>query len=91
MFLLNIISSSSFPYERLEDIDAGSIVTTNDPWLGNIRTGSPFITNISLSLQTDGIIYLGNRNELTNEKITGFNDESYEQEINRRNNLENCN
>lgn len=91
LFLLNIMSSSSFPYEKIENIDTGSIITTNDSWLGNIRAGSPFIKDIPLSMQTDGIIYLGNKSQLTNENITAFNDKSYEQEMVRRKNLENCN
>lgn len=90
VFLLNIMYASSFPYEALTKVKKGSVILTNDTWLGQVKVSAPFLKDQTLKAQTDGIIYLGHRNELTKEKITKFNDLQYEQELKRRNNLTNC-
>ena len=91
LYLLNIISASSFPYEKLEKLVFGSVITTNDSWIGEQKVGSPFIKDEKLKDQTNGIIYLGKRSSLTSEEITYFNDKQYEEELKTRNSLPRCN
>jgi len=91
LFLLNIMSSSSFPYDKLNGIEKGSIILTSDSWLGELKISSPFIKNKTLESQTNGIIFLGKKNDLTSEMTTDFNDAQYIKELERRNNLSKCN
>ncbi len=90
LYLLNILSSSSFPNEKLKEVLKRTVITTKDPWLGNLKVGSPFIKDAKLAEQTDGIIYLGMKNDLSTEEVAPFNDVDYEKELERRNGLERC-
>ena len=90
LLLLNIITVTGFPYANLQHLEKGSVVLTLDPWLGNLTTSAPFINNIPLKDQTDGIIYLGEKKSLTSEETSNFDDQEYEKELERRNNLPDC-
>lgn len=91
LYLLNVMTSSSFPYDNLKELELKYVITTNDPWLGGLKIGSPFIKDKTLKTQTDGIIYLGKKSTLTLEEIKDFEDINYERELKRRNNLPKCN
>lgn len=91
LYLLNIMSSSSFPYEKLNGIEKGSIVLTSDSWLGELKISSPFIKDKTLKSQTNGIVFLGNKTDLSSEITTDFNDAQYIKELERRKNLSKCN
>lgn len=90
VYLLNIMSSSSFPYDKMNGIEIGSVIETRDSWLGELEVGSPFIKDLMLNTQTDGIIFLGKNTNLTREPIQEFNDPDYESELERRIQLPNC-
>ncbi len=91
LHLINILSAASFPYDKVRSTGKGNIITTKDEWLGNLKVGSPFIKDFPLKKQTDAVLYLGEKDELTKESITPFNDKDYKRELERRNNLEKCN
>ncbi len=91
IFLLNIMSASSFPYEKLKGLKKGSVITTNDNWLGNLRLSTPFIKVHPLKDQTDAIIYLGEKKNLKAEVTTPFNNKLYEKELKKRTELPECN
>ncbi len=90
LILINTITTSDFPYEKLSALPKECVIETSDTWLGELEIGSPFIKNQKLKDQTDAILYLGSRKELTTEKPQPFNDEDYEKELERRNNLPRC-
>ena len=37
LYLLNIMTSSSFPYEKLKGVVKGSVILTSDSWLGEFK------------------------------------------------------
>lgn len=89
--LINIIAQSSFPYQKLSSVKNGSVISTKDVWLGDLKLSVPFIKDKELKYQTNGILYLGENKKFTLEKITEFNDIEYIRELERRNNLKKCN
>jgi len=90
LYLVNILSASSFSYNKLSGLEKESIITTKDKWLGPLKVTAPFIKEYSLNEQTDAILYLGSKKDFTKEKVTPFNDSEYSKELTRRSNLKKC-
>lgn len=85
--LIHTLTMDDFPIDQLPDMQKGELIETVNPRVGNIMIGTPFIKDFPLQVQTDALLYLGDRKDLEHEKILPFNDPLYEAELQRRKDL----
>lgn len=87
LVLINTMTMDGFPFSQLPKMENGELIETTHPIVGNLKLGVPFIEDLSLKVQTDALLYLGERMDLKYEVPMPFNDPVYEAERQRRRDL----